>query len=284
MCAFVFTKSMAIGVKSFICTYFLDVPSKCEKSQYNKVEKFARTKVPILITGDTGAGKEIIAREIHRTSDRNNKPFIVTNCSALPDNGLLNSEIFGHEKGAFTGAAQQRKGLFEYADTGTLFLDEIGDMGPEVQPKFLRVLEEQKFSRLGGNRTIETDVRIIAATNKNLKAGIKNKTFREDLYYRLSTFDIHIPPLRDHSEDIPPLVDAFLVEFSAMYRKNVLKVSPEVLNFFKHAAWPGNIRQLKRTVERAVVLTQTEEVTFSDLPSDIVITPQIEIFERPSDS
>ena len=135
---------------------------------YSKVEHFGRTKVPILITGDTGAGKEIIAREIHRTSDRNAKPFIVINCSAVPDNGLLNSEVFGHEKGAFTGATQQRKGLFEYADTGTLFLDEIGDMGLEVQPKFLRVLEEQKFSRLGGNRPIETDVRIIAATNKNL--------------------------------------------------------------------------------------------------------------------
>ena len=260
------------------------LPSVAMQEVYSKVEHFGRTKVPILITGDTGAGKEIIAREIHRTSDRNAKPFIVINCSAVPDNGLLNSEVFGHEKGAFTGATQQRKGLFEYADTGTLFLDEIGDMGLEVQPKFLRVLEEQKFSRLGGNRPIETDVRIIAATNKNLKSGIKNKTFREDLYYRLSTFDIHIPPLREHREDIPPLVDAFLVEFSAMYKKNVVKVSPEVLNFLKHAAWPGNIHQLKRTMERAVVLTQTDEVTFSDLPSDIVITPQIEILKGPSDS
>ena len=260
------------------------LPSAAMREVYSKVEHFARTKVPILISGDTGAGKEIIAREIHRTSDRNDKPFIVINCSAVPDNGLLNSEVFGHEKGAFTGATQQRKGLFEYAHTGTLFLDEIGDMGLEVQPKFLRVLEEQKFSRLGGNRTIETDVRIIAATNKDLKSGIKNKTFREDLYYRLSTFDIHIPPLREHREDIAPLVDAFLIEFSAMYEKNVVKVSPEALNFLKHAAWPGNIRQLKRTMERAVVLTQTDEVTFSDLPSDIVITPQIEILERPSDS
>lgn len=260
------------------------LPSTAMQEVYSRVERFAATKVPILITGDTGAGKEIIAREIHQTSDRRDKPFIVINCSAVPDNGLLNSEIFGHEKGAFTGATHQRKGLFEHADTGTLFLDEIGDMGIDVQPKFLRVLEEQEFSRLGGNRIIRTDVRIIAATNKNLESGVGNKTFREDLYYRLSTFDIHIPPLRQHREDIPPLVEAFLTEFNAMYGKSVAKISSEVLNFLKHAAWPGNIRQLKRTMERAVVLTQTDEVTFSDLPSDIVMTPQIEIFESPSDS
>lgn len=249
------------------------LPSAMMREVYSQIDRFSKTKVPILITGDTGAGKEIIAREIHRTSDRNGKPFIVINCSAFPDNGLLNSEIFGHEKGAFTGADRQRKGLFEHADTGTLFLDEIGDMGLEVQPKFLRVLEEQEFSRLGGNRVIKTDVRIIAATNKNLKSAVKEKRFREDLYYRLSTFDIHIPPLRDHSEDIPPLVDAFLSEFNIMYEKKIAKVSCEVLNFLQHAAWPGNIRQLKRTIERAVVSTATDEITFSDLPSDIVITP-----------
>ncbi len=253
------------------------LPSAMMQEVYSQIDRFSKTKVPILITGDTGAGKEIIAREIHRTSDRNGKPFIVINCSAFPDNGLLNSEVFGHEKGAFTGADRQRKGLFEHADTGTLFLDEIGDMGLEVQPKFLRVLEEQEFSRLGGNRVIKTDVRIIAATNKNLKSAVKEKRFREDLYYRLSTFDIHIPPLRDHSEDIPPLVDAFLSEFNGMYKKKIAKVSGEVLNFLQHAAWPGNIRQLKRTIERAVVSTETEEITFSDLPSDIVITPLVAV-------
>lgn len=253
------------------------LPSAMMQEVYSQIDRFSKTKVPILITGDTGAGKEIIAREIHRTSDRNGKPFIVINCSAFPDNGLLNSEVFGHEKGAFTGADRQRKGLFEHADTGTLFLDEIGDMGLEVQPKFLRVLEEQEFSRLGGNRVIKTDVRIIAATNKNLKSAVKEKRFREDLYYRLSTFDIHIPPLRDHSEDIPPLVDAFLSEFNVMYEKKIAKVSGEVLNFLQHAAWPGNIRQLKRTIERAVVSTETDEITFSDLPSDIVITPLVAV-------
>lgn len=253
------------------------LPSAMMQEVYSQIDRFSKTKVPILITGDTGAGKEIIAREIHRTSDRNGKPFIVINCSAFPDNGLLNSEVFGHEKGAFTGADRQRKGLFEHADTGTLFLDEIGDMGLEVQPKFLRVLEEQEFARLGGNKVIKTDVRIIAATNKNLKSAVKEKRFREDLYYRLSTFDIHIPPLRDHSEDIPPLVDAFLSEFNVMYKKKISKVSGEVLNFLQHAAWPGNIRQLKRTIERAVVSTETDEITFSDLPSDIVITPPVAV-------
>ena len=255
----------------------IKLPSAAMQAVYSRVARFATTKVPILITGDTGVGKEIIAREIHRTSARNGKPFVVINCSAFPDNGLLNSEIFGHEKGAFTGAERQRKGLFEHADTGTLFLDEIGDMGFEVQPKFLRVLEEQEFSRLGGNKVIKTDVRIIAATNKNLQSSVKAKRFREDLYYRLSTFNIHIPPLRDHSEDIPPLVDAFLSEFNVMYEKKIAKVSYEVLNFLQHAAWPGNIRQLKRTIERAVISTETDEITFSDLPSDIVITPPVAV-------
>ena len=262
----------------------IKLPSAAMQAVYSRAARFATTKVPILITGDTGVGKEIIAREIHRTSARNGKPFRVINCSIVPENGLLNSEIFGHERGAFTGATHQRKGLFEYAHTGTLFLDEIGDMDIEVQPKFLRVLEEQEFSRLGGNTVIKTDVRIIAATNKDLKFAVKEKQFREDLYYRLSTFDIHIPPLREHREDILPLVNAFLTEFNAEHQKNVLKISPEVRNFLKYADWPGNIRQLKRTIEKAVVLTETDEISFSDLPADIVVAPQIETFECPSDA
>ena len=262
----------------------IKLPSAVMQAIYSEVERFAETKVPLLITGDTGVGKEIIAHEIHKTSPRSDKPFKVINCSVFPDNGLLHSEIFGHEKGAFTGATHQRKGLFEQADTGTLFLDEIGEMNAEVQPKFLRVLEEQEFTRLGGNNIIRTDARIIAATNRDLKPSKKNNGFREDLYYRLSLFEIYIPPLREHREDIPPLVAAFLSEFNAQYRKNVVKISSEVLNFLKHAAWPGNIRQLKRTIERAVILTQTDEIKFSDLPTDIAITPQIESFERPPDS
>lgn len=262
----------------------IKLPSAAMQKIYSEVEGFALTKVPVLITGDTGVGKEIIAQEIHKTSPRSAKPFKVINCSVFLDNGLLHSEIFGHEKGSFTGASQSRQGLFEQADTGTLFLDEIGEMNAEVQAKFLRVLEKQEFTRLGGNRTIKTNVRIIAATNKNLEPGRKNDGFREDLYYRLNLFKIHIPPLLEHREDIPPLVDAFLSEFNAKYRKNVMKLSAEVRNFFKYATWPGNIRQLKNTIERAVILTKTDEIKFSDLPADIAIVPQIEISERPSDA
>ena len=260
------------------------LPSAAMQEIYAKVEEFGGIKVPVLITGETGTGKEVIAQAIHKTSDQNGKPFIAINCSAFPDNGLLQSQIFGHEKGAFTGAVNQRKGIFEDAHTGTLFLDEIADMELGVQPNFLRVLEKQEFSRLGGNKVIKTDVRIIAATNKNLKSAMENKKFREDLYYRLSTFDIHIPPLRERREDIPPLVDAFLSEFNAKYRKSVMKLSPEVRNFLKHATWPGNIRQLRNTIEKTIILTKTDEIAFSDLPADIVIAPQIETSQPPSDS
>ena len=262
----------------------IKLPSAAMQEVYSRVARFAITKVPILITGDTGVGKEIIAQEIHKTSPRSNKPFKVINCSVFPDNGLLHSEIFGHERGSFTGATHQREGLFEQADTGTLFLDEIGEMNAEVQPKFLRVLEEQEFTRLGGNKVIKTDARIIAATNKNLEPGRKNNEFRADLYYRLSLFDIHIPPLRERREDIPLLVDAFLTEFNTKYGKSVTKLSPEVRNFLKHASWPGNIRQLRNAIERAIILTKTDEITFSDLPADIAIVPQMEISEPPSDA
>ena len=260
------------------------LPSVPMQQIYHKVAQVASTDVPILITGDTGVGKEIIAHKIHDVSTRKDKPFRVINCSVFPENGLLQSEIFGHEKGAFTGATHQRKGLFEQADTGTLFLDEIGEMSGEVQVKFLRVLETQEFTRLGGNRSIKTNVRIIAATNKRLEPVPKDNGFRNDLYYRLNLFRIHIPPLRERREDIPPLVDAFLFEFNTKYKKSVTKISPEVRNFLKHASWHGNIRQLRNAIERAVILTKTDEITFSDLPADIAVVPQIEISDRPSDA
>ena len=263
---------------------FITLPSVPMQKIYHKVAQVALTEAPVLITGDTGVGKEIIAHKIHSTSPRKDRPFKVINCSVFPENGLLQSEIFGHEKGAFTGATHQRKGLFEQADTGTLFLDEIGEMSGEVQVKFLRLLETQEFTRLGGNRNITTDVRIIAATNKRLEPAPKNNGFRNDLYYRLSLFRIHIPLLRERREDIPPLVDAFLSEFNAKYRKSVTKISPEVRNFLKHASWPGNIRQLRNAIERAIILTETDEITFSDLPADIAIVPQIEVSECPSDA
>lgn len=242
---------------------------------YNQVEQVAPTETTVLITGDTGVGKEIIAHKIHNTSLRKDKPLKVINCSAFPDNGLLQSELFGHEKGAFTGATYQRKGVFEQVDTGTLFLDEIGEMSAEVQAMFLRVLEFQEFTRLGGNKTLKADVRVIAATNKSLETAIKDKKFREDLYYRLNRFHIHIPPLRDRREDILPLVDAFTSQFSTTHEKNVTKISPEVRNFLKYASWPGNIRQLRNVIERAIILTQTDELRFSDLPADIAITRQM---------
>ena len=260
------------------------LPSAPMQEIYHQVAQVALTDVPILITGDTGVGKEIIARKVHDVSTRRNKPFRVINCSVFPENGLLQSEIFGHEKGAFTGATHQRKGLFEQANTGTLFLDEIGEMSDEVQVKFLRVLETQEFTRLGGNRDIRTDVRVIAATNKRLEPAPKNNGFRNDLYYRLNLFRIHIPLLRERREDISPLVNAFLAEFNTKYEKSVTKISSEVHNFFTHAAWPGNIRQLKNTIERAVILTETDEITFSDLPADIAIVPQVETSEPPADA
>jgi len=258
--------------------------SAAMQAVYKKVDRFAAMEVPILITGETGVGKEIIAQEIYKKSPRRSKPFVVINCSTFPDNGLLNSEIFGHERGAFTGATHQRKGVFEYADTGTLFLDEIGDMHIEVQPKFLRLLENQEFTRLGSNKAIKTDTCIIAATNKNLEHEVENQEFREDLYYRLQTFRIHVPPLREHREDIHPLVDVFIAEANAQYRKNVVITSDRVRTFLEEAPWPGNIRQLKRTIERAVILTETDEIGFSDLPASITLTPQVETFESPSDS
>ena len=250
---------------------------------YHQVEQVGPTETTVLITGDTGVGKEIIVNKIHKASLRKGNPFKVINCSAFSDNGLLQSELFGHEKGAFTGAIHQRKGMFEQTNTGTLFLDEIGEMSVEVQALFLRVLEIQEFTRVGGNRTIKADVRVVAATNKCLETAMKNKEFREDLYYRLNHFPIHIPSLRERREDILPLVDAFISEFSTEHEKSVTKITSEARFFLKHASWPGNIRQLRNAIERAIILTNTDELAFSDLPADIAIAPQMEISEYSSD-
>ena len=243
---------------------------------YRLTAHVAPTQVPVLITGETGVGKEIIAQEIHNTSARKHKPLKSVNCSAFPDNGLLQSELFGHEKGAFTGATTQRIGIFEQADRSSLFLDEIGEMFSQVQAMFLRVLETQEFTRVGGNRTIKADVRIIAATNADLEAGIENDKFRLDLYYRLNAFHIHIPPLRERREDIPPLVDAFISQLSTAHRKRVTGITPEALHYLKGAAWPGNIRQLKNAVDKAIIMAhpETSELTVEDLPAEIALAPQ----------
>ena len=251
---------------------------------YHQIDQVAQTDTTVLITGDTGVGKEIVAQKIHSASLRKGKPFKAVNCSAFLDNGLLQSELFGHEKGAFTGATRQRMGVFEQIDTGTLLLDEVSEMSAEVQAMFLRVLETQEFTRVGGNRTIKSDVRVVAATNKCLETAIKNNLFRDDLYYRLNHFPIHIPPLRERREDILPLVDAFISEFNIKHGKRVMKISREARNLLKHATWPGNIRQLRNVIERAIILTKTDELAFSDLPADIAIAPQTTIPAHSSDS
>ena len=250
-------------------------PIRLESAQmqqiYQQVQQVAPTTSTVLITGETGVGKEVIAKDLHRTSSRNRQPFKVVNCSAFPENGLLQSELFGHEKGAFTGATGQRAGMFEQADGGTLFLDEIGEMFFEVQSMFLRVLEHQPFTRIGGNKNLEMDVRIIVATNRDLAAAVENGTFRQDLYYRLNTFHIHIPPLRERREDIPPLVHEFISELSASHGKHVTGITAEALQHLTDAAWPGNIRQLKNAINRMIITTHARELGVGDLPADIAL-------------
>ena len=232
-----------------------------------QVEQVAPTKATVLITGETGVGKDVIAQAIHENSPRKNRPFKAVNCGAFYQD-LLQSELFGHEKGAFTGATSQRRGVFEQADGGTLFLDEVAEMSPEVQVKFLRVLETQEFTRLGGERNIKVDVRIIAATNINLAKSVKEKNFRQDLYYRLNLFRIQVPPLRDRREDIPLFVSAFISEVSAEHRKTITGITPEALNYLKNADWQGNVRQLKNAVESAIIVATTDELQLKDLPID----------------
>ena len=241
---------------------------------YQQVQQVATTDATVLITGETGVGKEVIASKIHRLSHRKNARFRTINCSTFPDNGLLQSELFGHEKGAFTGASAQRHGVFQQTDGGTLFLDEIGEMSFETQAMLLRVLETQEFTRVGGNQEIYADVRIITATNKILAAAVENGKFRRDLYYRLNGFHIHIPPLRERREDISLLVAAFISELSVVHGKHVTGLTPEAFQYLKGAAWPGNIRQLKNAVERAIITTQTNQLAVEDLPADIALAPQ----------
>lgn len=271
----------ALTDKAYMNDGTIRLPSAAMQAIYQQVQQVASTNATVLVTGETGVGKDIIARAIHNTSSRQHKPFKTVNCSAFPDNGLLQSELFGHEKGAFTGATAQRIGMFEVADGGTLFLDEIGEMFFAVQPMFLRILETQTFTRLGGNENIKVDVRIIAATNTDLDAALENGKFRRDLYYRLNGFPIYIPPLRERGEDIPPLVDAFISAFSTKYRKHVTRITVEALQYLKGAAWPGNIRELKNAIDRAIISTETTELGVENLPADIVFASQPVYSERP---
>ncbi len=231
------------------------------------IKVVARSNATVLITGESGTGKELVARAIYSQSNRHNKPFIAVSCAALPES-LLESELFGHEKGSFTGAYAQKKGKFEFAGGGTLFLDEIGEMSANIQVHLLRVLEEKEFTRVGGNEPIKVDVRVISATNKDLRKAIEKQEFREDLYYRLNVVNIELPPLRERKEDIPILAEHFLNKFASENRKEVSGFSPEAMEFLLCYDWPGNIRELENAIERVVILAKDSLIAIDDLPQE----------------
>lgn len=222
------------------------------------IRRVAPTTGSVLITGENGTGKDLVAGLIHFHSPRSSKPYVEVNCAAIPEE-LIESELFGHEKGSFTGATQLRRGKFDLANGGTLFLDEIGDMSMKTQAKILRILQEQKFERVGGSQTISVDVRIVAATNKDLRAEIQNGRFREDLFYRLNVVPIHLPPLRDRREDVPILSERFLEEFSKIHGKEIRKLTSEAARVLTDYPWPGNVRELKNLIERVIILTPESE-------------------------
>jgi transcriptional regulator with GAF, ATPase, and Fis domain len=238
------------------------------ESVLEQVERVASTDSTVLIQGETGTGKELIARAIHNISPRCGRALIKLNCAAIPLD-LLESELFGHEKGAFTGAIAQKIGRFEMADKGTLFLDEVGDIPPALQPKLLRVLQEQQFERLGSGRTHQVDVRLIAATNRDLAGMVAQREFRSDLYYRLNVFPISLPPLRERRKDIPALVEHFVEIFSQRMSRDIRHIPPETMAAFSSYHWPGNIRELQNLVERAVILAQ-DGVLPNPLPTSVV--------------
>jgi DNA-binding NtrC family response regulator len=232
---------------------------------FGMISRVAPTDSTVLITGESGTGKELIAQAIHANSQRSYMPFIAISCGALPDT-LLESELFGYEKGAFTGATHAKRGRFEMADGGTLFLDEIGDISLKTQVGLLRVLEQKEISRLGSEQTTKVDVRILAATNRDLKQAIQEKRFREDLYYRLNVISIHIPPLIERTEDIPLLVETFIRKCCAEMNKEEKKVAPSALKLLMEYDWPGNVRELENVIERALVIGQAREILPDDLP------------------
>lgn len=251
--------------------YFPGVIGKSEKMQkvLDLIKAVSPTDSLVLIEGESGTGKELVAKAIHENSNRKDYPFVVLNCGALSE-GILESELFGHERGSFSGAFTQRKGKFEIAHKGTLFIDEIGEMSLSAQTRLLRVLQEKEFERVGGNFTIKVDVRIIAATNKNLQKEVKDGKFREDLFFRLNVFKIALPPLRERKEDIAELSKHFLEKLSKNLNKNITEFSPEAIKILKSYNWPGNIRELQNVIERAVVLCTGNIITPRELPEDLV--------------
>ena len=241
---------------------------------YDIIRKVAPTMTTILITGETGTGKELIANAIHRNSPRKDNPFIKINCAAIAEN-LLESELFGYEKGAFTGAINRKPGRFELAHKGTLFLDEVGELPKDMQVKLLRVIQDQEFERVGGLRTIKVDVRLITATNRDLFRDVKEKRFREDLYYRLNVLPIHIPSLRERKKDIPVLTDFFIDKFNKKLSRNIENVEPGIRQAISNHAWPGNIRELENLLDRLVLLSQDDTLRMEDLPSEIQFPHQV---------
>jgi two-component system response regulator AtoC len=248
---------------------FENIITKSAKMQrvIEVIKVVAKSNATVLVTGESGTGKELVARAIHSQSNRHNKPFIAVSCAALPES-LLESELFGHEKGSFTGAYAQKKGKFEFGEGGTLFLDEIGEMSANIQVHLLRVLEEKEFTRVGGNEPIKVDVRVISATNKDLRKAIEKQEFREDLYYRLNVVNVELPPLRERKEDVPLLAQHFLNKFASENRKEISGFSPEALEFLLDYDWPGNVRELENAIERAVILAKNSLITVDDLPQE----------------
>jgi Nif-specific regulatory protein len=242
--------------------------SKAMRGVYDLIAKVAKSEATVLIRGESGTGKELVAHAIHFNSHRAAKPFIKVNCAALPDT-LIESELFGHEKGAFTGAISQRKGRFELASGGSIFLDEVGDFSPATQIKLLRVLQEREFERVGGTASIKTDVRIVAATNRDMEALIAEGKFRQDLYYRLNVFGIHVPPLRDRKTDIPLLADFFIEKYSKANHKRIQRISTPAIDMLMAYHWPGNVRELENCVERAVLMSTDDVIHGHHLPPSL---------------
>ncbi|WP_419781708.1 sigma-54-dependent transcriptional regulator [Maridesulfovibrio sp.] len=249
--------------------------SESIESMREVIGQVAPTDAWVLITGENGTGKEIVARSIHSRSQRADNPLVAVNCAAIPEE-LIESELFGHEKGAFTGAEKAQEGKFELADNGTLFLDEIGDMSLKTQAKILRILQEQRFERVGGRKTINVDVRVIAATNKDLSQEIKNGNFREDLYYRLKVFPLEVPPLRDRAEDIPMLISEFITRLTRQHSFKPLSFTDQALKVLTRYSWPGNVRELKNFVERMLIMFGGKEVGPDKLPPEIANGPHNE--------
>jgi len=239
------------------------------KKVFSVIDKLSRVDTAVLIRGESGTGKELVASALHYNSPRKDNRFVTINCSAIPET-LIESEFFGHEKGAFTGADSRKIGKFQYADGGTLFLDEIGDVSPAMQVKLLRALQEKKFTPVGSNREVEVNVRIVAATNRNLEEMIKKGEFREDLFYRLNVLPIQLPPLRERKNDIEVLANYFIEKFNAQHRKNITHVSPDAMDILKAHSWPGNIRELENVIEHAFVIESSNQITPDSLPESLL--------------